>query len=297
MPGGATLTFWGVRGSTPCAGPRYARYGGNTSCVSLEADGHRPIIFDLGTGVREYGDMVTARFAAELEANNLTTPYLASVLLTHLHWDHIIGLPFFTPAFRPDARIEVHGPEQRDGLGATFTGVMHPPYFPITPAEMGGTLTFLDTGADDFAVNGAKVRTRWVRHTDPTLGYRVDLEGISVAYLSDHGPGCCPSDSDDFVPEGVLELCDGADVVIHDSQHTVSEYQAKRHFGHCTVDYAVRVAREAGARSLMLFHHCPTHSDDDLDDILTQAQDLAARTGGPDVLAATEGLRLPVRPR
>jgi phosphoribosyl 1,2-cyclic phosphodiesterase len=297
MPGGATLAFWGVRGSTPCAGPRYARYGGNTSCVSLEAEGHQPLVFDLGTGLREYGDAVTAHFSAELEANNVTSPYLATVLLTHLHWDHIIGLPFFTPAFRPDASIAIHGPEQRDGLGATFTGVMHPPYFPITPAEMGGQLSFVDTSADDFPVNGAKVRSRWVRHTDPTLGYRVELEGITVAYLSDHGPGCCPSDADDFVPEAVLELCDGADVVIHDSQHTVSEYQAKRHFGHCTVDYAVRVGREAGARSLVLFHHCPTHSDDDLDRILTQAQDLSARTGGPDVLAATEGLRLPVSPR
>ena len=297
MPGGVTLAFWGVRGSTPCAGPRYARYGGNTSCVSLEAEGHQPLVFDLGTGLREYGDAVTARFSAELEANNVTSPYLATVLLTHLHWDHIIGLPFFTPAFRPDASIAIHGPEQRDGLGATFTGVMHPPYFPITPAEMGGQLSFVDTTADDFPVNGAKVRSRWVRHTDPTLGYRVELEGITVAYLSDHGPGCCPSDADDFVPEAVLELCDGADVVIHDSQHTVSEYQAKRHFGHCTVDYAVRVGREAGARSLVLFHHCPTHSDDDLDHILTQAQDLSARTGGPDVLAATEGLRLPVSPR
>jgi ribonuclease BN (tRNA processing enzyme) len=162
---------------------------------------------------------------------------------------------------------------------------------------MGGALTFIDTNADDFAVNGAKVRSRWVRHTDPTLGYRVELEGISVAYLSDHGPGCCPSDADDYVPDAVLELCDGADVIIHDSQHTVTEYQAKRHFGHCTVDYAVRVGREAGARSLLLFHHCPTHSDEDLDHILTQAQDLSARTGGPEVFAATEGLRLPVSPR
>jgi phosphoribosyl 1,2-cyclic phosphodiesterase len=291
------LAFWGVRGSTPCAGSRYARYGGNTSCVSLEADGHQPIIFDLGTGLREYGETVTARFAAELEANTFTSPYLATVLLTHLHWDHIIGLPFFTPAFRPDACVTIHGPEQRDGLGTVFSGVMHPPYFPITPAEMGGTVSFVDTTADDFPANGAKVRSRWVRHTDPTLGYRVELEGISVAYLSDHGPGCCPNDADDYVPDGVLELCDGADVVIHDSQHTVREYQAKRHFGHCTVDYAVRVARDAGARSLVLFHHCPTHSDDDLDQILTQAQDLSAATGGPDVLAATEGLRLPVSPR
>jgi len=297
MPGGATATFWGVRGSTPCAGGRYARYGGNTSCVALEAEGHQPMVFDLGTGLREYGDAVAARFAAELEANRFTTPYLATALLTHLHWDHIIGLPFFTPAFRPDAQLEVHGPRQPDGLAATFTGVMQPPYFPITPAQMGGTIRFVDTDADDFAVNGAKVRSRWVRHTDPTLGYRVELEGVTVAYLSDHGPGCAPSDPDDFVPDAVLELCDGADLVIHDSQHTDAEYEVKRHFGHCTVGYAVRVAREAGARTLALFHHCPTHSDADLDRILEQARDLSASTDGPEVIAAREGMRVPVTPR
>jgi phosphoribosyl 1,2-cyclic phosphodiesterase len=297
MSGGVTVTFWGVRGSTPCAGARYARYGGNTSCVSLDADGHQPMVFDLGTGLREYGDAVTARFSAELAANRFTTPYLATALLTHLHWDHIIGLPFFTPAFRPDAHLDVYGPQQPGGLEATFTGVMHKPYFPITPSQMGGKIRFVDTTAEDFAVNGAKVRARWVRHTDPTLGYRVDLEGVSIAYLSDHGPGCCPSDPDDFVPDDVLELCDGADLVIHDSQHTASEFEVKRHFGHCTVGYAVHVAREAGARNLALFHHCPTHTDEDLDRILDGARDLAAKTGGPDVLAAREGMRLDVSPR
>ena len=95
MTGGVHLTFYGVRGSTPCGGARYQRYGGNTSCVALEAPGHEPIVFDLGTGLREYGDVVTERHRAELEANRLGTPYRASVLLTHLHWDHIIGLPFF----------------------------------------------------------------------------------------------------------------------------------------------------------------------------------------------------------
>lgn len=295
MPGGANVTFWGVRGSTPCAGPRYDRYGGNTSCVSVEAPGHRPIIFDLGTGLREYGDAVTARFTAELEANRFTTPYLASVLLTHLHWDHIIGLPFFTPAFRPDACIDVHGPAQPGGLDEVFRGVMHPPYFPITPSEMGGTINFFDTAADDFGVNGAKVRSRWVRHTDPALGYRVELEGVSVTYISDHGQGCAGV-TDEWVPPEVLELCDDVDVLIHDSQHTAAEFEMKRHFGHCTVDYAVRVAREAGVRTLVLFHHCPSHTDDDLDRILTYARDLSAKAGGPEVIAAREGMRLAVAP-
>ena len=292
---GVNVTFWGVRGSTPCDGARYARYGGNTSCVAIEAEGHRPMIFDLGTGLREYGEVVTAHAAAELEANAFVTPYLATVLLTHLHWDHIIGLPFFTPAFRPDARIDIHGPEQEGGLGPVFTGVMRPPYFPITPAEMGGSLSFHDTGSDDFGVNGAKVRSRWVRHTSPTIGFRVELEGNSVAYVSDHGPGCS-DDPDDFVPPEILDLADGVDVLIHDAQHTCEEFEHKRHFGHSTVDYAVHVARVAGARQLVLFHHCPSHSDDNVDLMHLYSSALAERVaGGLEVLAAREGLVVEMR--
>jgi len=171
--------------------------------------------------------------------------------------------------------------------------VMRPPYFPITPDEMGGAITFLDTSTDDFAVNGAKVRSRWVRHTDPALGYRVELEGAAVTYISDHAQGC-NGDADDYVPDDVLELCDGTDLLIHDAQHTIGEYEVKRHFGHCTIDYAVRVASLAGARRLALFHHCPTHSDDDLDRMLAYARDLSAKTGGPEIVAAREGMRLTV---
>ncbi len=293
VPGAVHLTFYGVRGSTPCDGARYQRYGGNTSCVALESEGHEPIVFDLGTGLREYGDVVTERFAAELTANNLTSPYRASVLLTHLHWDHIIGLPFFTPVFRPDALINLYGPRQEAGpLAEVFAGVMKPPYFPITPSDLGGTLNFHDTDVDDFAVNGAKVRSRWVRHTDPTLGYRVEQEGLTVTYISDHGPGCVPTDADDFVPTDVLELCDGADVLIHDAQHTAHEYEAKRHFGHSTIEYAVLVAKEAGVKTLALFHHCPSHGDADIDLILDRAREHSARTNGPEVIAAHDGMRL-----
>jgi ribonuclease BN (tRNA processing enzyme) len=287
------VTFHGVRGSTPCDGQQYARYGGNTSSVALEAPGHAPVIFDLGTGVRAYGDVVSAKHAAELNANRAVSPYEAHVLLTHLHWDHIIGLPFFTPAFRPDARVAVHGPRQIEGpLADVFAGVMRPPYFPITPDQLGGDVSFVDVGNDEFALNGAKVRSRWVRHTDPALGFRVDLDGFSVTYISDHGPGCVPDDPDDYIPPGVFELCDGIDMLIHDAQHTLGEYDAKRHFGHSSIEYAVHVARESGVRRLVLFHHCPTHSDDDVDRILVHAQDLSARVDGPEIIAAHEGLRL-----
>ena len=158
MRGGIKLSFHGVRGSTPCAGDQYERYGGNTSCVALEVGGHDPVIFDMGTGLRPCGQALAA-----------DGPFHGSVLLTHLHWDHIQGLPFFGPISQPDAVLDVYGPAQEEGpLDAVFAGVMKPPYFPITPDELHGTVRFHGAGNDDFAINGAKVRSRWVRHTSPT---------------------------------------------------------------------------------------------------------------------------------
>ena len=279
------ISFWGVRGSYPVPGPNTVRYGGHTSCVEARCEGGGCLIVDAGTGLRALGHQLAEAQGAR--------PWQYHIALSHVHWDHIQGLPFFTPVFRPDAVIDIHGPRQDEGpLLDVFTGVMRPPYFPITPAQLGGTVTFLDTDNDDFAVNGAKVRARWVRHTDPTLGYRVELEGSSVTYISDHGPGCVPDDADDYIPDAVLELCDGVDVLIHDAQHTTHEYETKRHFGHSTIDYAVHVAREAGTKTLVLFHHCPSHGDAAVDEILDYARDLSAETNGPEVVAAHEGMRL-----
>ncbi len=280
------VNFWGVRGSTPCDGHQFDRYGGNTSCVEVAAPGQRPVVFDLGTGLRNYGEALTREDRVD--------GFEADVLLTHLHWDHIQGLPFFAPMAAGGGTITVYGPEQADGpLGEVFRGVMRPPYFPILPEQLRGDVSFEGVGNDDFACNGAKVRARWVRHTDPTLGFRVEAGGISVAYLPDHGPGTT-DDPDDFIPDNVLELCDGVDVLIHDAQHTAAEYEIKRTWGHCTIEYAIHVGREAGARRLALFHHGPTHGDDVLDTILRDARDHVARLGGPEVFAAYDGLSYPV---
>jgi phosphoribosyl 1,2-cyclic phosphodiesterase len=290
VPSPTHVTFWGVRGSTPCDGHQFDRYGGNTSCVQITAGGHDPILLDLGTGLRNYGEQLAHEDALD--------GFHAHVLLTHLHWDHIQGLPFFAPLAAGGGTVEVYGPEQAEGpLGEVFDGVMSPPYFPITYRQMHGTVHFQGVSSDDFALNGAKVRTRWVRHTDPTLGFRVEIEGVSIAYLSDHGPGTVPDDPDDYVPPDVLDLCDGVDLLIHDAQHTVPEYETKRDWGHCTIDYAIHVAREAGARELALFHHCPSHGDDRVDEILRDARDLVARIGGPEVFAAADGMRRPVTSR
>jgi phosphoribosyl 1,2-cyclic phosphodiesterase len=287
VSGETQVTFWGVRGSTPCDGHQFDRYGGNTSCVQIGAPGHPPLIFDLGTGLRSYGEHLAE--TGQLEG------YQAAVLLSHLHWDHIQGLPFFAPLAAGGGSVTVYGPSQPGGpLDEVFTGVMSPPYFPIRPDELRGDVAFQGVAADDFAVNGAKVRARFIRHTDPTLGFRVEIEGVSIAYLPDHGPGTVPDDPDFYVPEDVLELCDGVDLLIHDAQHTTEEYELKRSWGHCTIDYAVHVGREAGARTLALFHHCPSHGDDAVDEILRGARDLSARTGGPNVIAAADGLTVDV---
>ncbi len=280
MSGGLEVTFWGVRGSTPCAGEQYRRYGGHSSCVSLEVEGEAPIVFDLGTGLRPYGASLGG--AAEVR-----------VLLTHLHWDHVQGLPFFAPLFFADSRLDVFAPRQEEGpVGEVFAGMMRPPYFPITPDALAAPIRFHDAGNDDFAVGEAKVRSRWIRHVGPTLGFRVDWNGASVAYLPDHGQGCGDPPSDDYVPDDVLALCDGADLVIHDAQHTRDEFGPKRHWGHCTVDYAVHVAKEAGAHTVALFHHDPTHGDEMLDEINVAAEDHAASRDLGGLITATEGQRV-----
>ncbi len=281
------VEFHGVRGSTPCSGPQYTRYGGHSSCVSLTVDGEDPIIFDLGTGLTPYG----------ISLGGASHDLRAHALLTHLHWDHVQGLPFFTPLHHPESHLDVYAPAQPgEPVGTTFGRMMQPPFFPITVDQLRGSVEFHDLSGDDLRIGTARVRSRLVPHVGPTLGFRVDWKGVSVAYISDHGPGCCGGSHDSIANEA-LELCDGADVVIHDAQHTEFEFEKKRDWGHCSYDFAVRVAREAGARRLCLFHHCPSHGDDMIDRILQDAADSSARLGGPEVFAAAEGLKVDLEAR
>ncbi len=239
-----------------------------------------PIVFDLGTGLRPFGATVDGAFHG-------------TALLSHLHWDHVQGLPFFVPLHREGSTLDVHGPRQAEGqLGEVFAQMMRPPFFPIRPSGLIGEVRFHDTGDDDFPVGLAKVRSRWVRHVGPTLGFRVDWNGTSVAYLPDHGPGTIADHPDDYIPPEVLELCDGVDLLIHDAQHTANEYEPKRHWGHCTIEYALHVAREVGVRNLALFHHDPVHGDREMDEIGCRAEDLAARKGLPALTVARDGMNL-----
>lgn len=270
------VTFYGVRGSCPCPSDANHRYGGNTACVALTVDGEAPIVFDLGTGLRAFGD-----------SQPTDGSFRGTALVTHLHWDHVQGLPFFPPADRVGASFDVYGPSQAPStLAEAFGGFMCPPYFPVRVEDLRGSIRFHDVVEEDFAVGDAKVMVRSVPHVGPTVGYRVAWDGTSVAYVSDHQ---APRQCDSFAP-GVLELAGDVDVLIHDAQYTPVEFGEKAHWGHCTVDYAVDLALAAGVRRLVLFHHDPAHSDEMLDGLLAGARE---RAGGALVVdAAYEGMVL-----
>jgi phosphoribosyl 1,2-cyclic phosphodiesterase len=275
------VTFWGVRGSTPCSCDANRRYGGNTACVSLEVPGEEPIVLDLGTGLRLWG-----------ETQPQDGSFRAAALVTHLHWDHVQGLPFFVPALKAGSRFDIYGPSDHGmSLAEAFDEFMRPPFFPVRVRDLLGEIVFHDLGEDDLAIGNAKVRARLVPHTGATNGYRIDWDGVSVAYISDHqSPASDDGDGEgDSIAESVLELCDGVDLLIHDAQYWPDEWTGKRDWGHCTGDYAARVARASGAHRLALFHHDPAHDDAEVDRMLGHVGAIAQVD---EVIAAAEGLTI-----
>lgn len=281
---GVSVTFHGVRGSTPCHGPELVKYGGNTSCVSLDVPGADPIVFDLGTGLRYFGRKLPD-----------DRSFSGTCLLSHLHWDHIQGIPFFTPLLRDDSHIDVYAPAQPDGttVATVFADTIKPPLFPVHLWMLPGQIDFHDVLDDEFTLEGdIRVVSRQIPHVGTTVGYRVEANGVSVAYLSDHQ---MPTDGSMSATDGAIELCEGADLIIHDAQYTPDEFALKSDWGHCTIEYAVWMAAEAGASRVALFHHDPTHEDDLLDELVEEAVILGERHG-VEVLGAREGQTVAVGP-
>lgn len=276
------VTFYGVRGSTPCHGPEVARYGGNTSCVAVHVPGQAPVVFDLGTGLRYFGRTVPA-----------DEPLRASCLIGHLHWDHIQGLPFFQPLLREGGEFHIYAPKQEDGRSAydVLKSTITPPMFPVELHGIPASLHFHDVVDADFSIGSPdspiSVMARQVPHVGMAMGYRISWGGLSVAYLSDHQQ---PPEGY-FADDAVRELCAGADLLIHDAQYLPEELAAKPDWGHCTAEFAVWLAEETGVRRLALFHHDPDHDDHCVDQILAAAR---ARATTVDVVAASERTSLTV---
>lgn len=269
------LKFWGVRGSIPTPGAGTVRYGGNTSCVEVSADGEH-LILDAGSGLRPLGLALVAEAAGQSLALTL--------LLTHTHWDHIQGFPFFVPAYQPQNHIRVLGYEgAKCDLQRTLAGQMESPYFPVALAQMPGNIMIEEMRETSFCVGALAVRAVRTKHPGVTMGYRIETSAGSICYIPDHesAPGERGGE--------VAELIAGADIVLLDSQYTADEYASKKGWGHGCLDDVVRIACEAGVRRLFLFHHDPAHDDVFMDAMLTRARELA----GPMIVdAAREGERV-----
>jgi phosphoribosyl 1,2-cyclic phosphodiesterase len=244
----------GVRGSTPAPGMDFAGVGGHTSCVAIQAASGRWLILDAGTGLRRLGSVLDG------------APLCGSILLTHLHWDHTQGLPFLPNADRPDAEVALWLPAQADDPSGTdpvalLRRSMSPPHFPIGPDALLGSWRFGALEAGEHMIEGFTVTAAEIEHKGGrTFGYRVDGPEGSFAYLSDHAPRLAATDR----RAAALKLASGVDVLFHDAQYLGDEQAIADAYGHATIDDAIAMAAEAGAKQLTLIHHAPDRTDRDL---------------------------------
>lgn len=258
------VTLWGVRGSVAVPGPAVIRYGGNTSCVQLSADDGTEIILDAGTGIRALGTALAGRCRR------------LHILLTHLHLDHIQGLMFFAPFFDAEVEVVIWGPPTvgrplRERLGRYISN----PLSPLELRELPANVTFEEAPSTPWRIGTVAVKTSLVAHRGPTLGYRVEQDGVSVCYLPDHEPGLgAPLSTCEPAWISGHALARDSSLLIHDCQYADAEYPAHRGWGHSNVSDALAFAQRAEARHVLLFHHDPTHDDAQLDAF---GQEAAAR--------------------
>jgi phosphoribosyl 1,2-cyclic phosphodiesterase len=268
------LRFWGVRGGIPTPEHGKMRFGGNTSCLTVELDDGTLIILDAGTGIRLLGNELIQRFPQG--------GIRGHILFSHLHWDHIQGIPFFKPLFSPGNHFEFIGmrPEGTT-LRAQLEGQQNYAYFPVDMSHMSAVKTFREVEEESFALGRATVTCRRLNHPGGCLGYRIECDGAAIVYATDNehtGPG----------PEqAVVELARGADLLIFDTNYTPEEYDAGRQgWGHSTWRQAVVNSQAADVGRLILFHHDQDHDDAELEEIEARACAQLPRT-----IAAREGLR------
>lgn len=282
------IKFWGVRGSIPTPGSSTVFFGGNTSCVEVRTAG-KIIILDAGSGIRPLGQALSAEFGQ--------TPLDLTLLMTHTHWDHIQGFPFFLPAYEARNKLRILGFEgARDGLAATMAGQMESPYFPIALAQMPGNIVFEELKEMKFAIGEIQAEACFTNHPGICVGYRLSTAAGSVVYMPDN-----ETFRKDSVPKNahslpctiegkLVEFLADADVLIADTQYTADEYKEHVGWGHGCVDEVVRLAVSANVRRLFLFHHDPSHDDRAVSSMLMHARALAREAGSTmRVDAAREG--------
>jgi phosphoribosyl 1,2-cyclic phosphodiesterase len=275
------VKIWGCRGSVPTPGADTVTYGGNTSCVEVSADDGTTFVLDAGTGVRGLGLDLLERGVRRLH-----------LCLTHLHLDHLEGLRFFAPLWDERVELDIWGPPSHHlSLRERIARAFSPPLFPVELRDVPAALTFHDVPHEPWTIGRTRLAADFVLHPGPTIGYRLESERASFAYIPDHEPALAGSIADRS-PDWISGASIAADVdaLIHDAQYFEDEYENRIGWGHSSVADAVAFTGAVGARRLVLFHHEPRHSDGLLEQLEDRARELAIRNRGPSPTLAHEGM-------
>ena len=282
------LKFWGVRGSIPCPGPSTVYIGGNTSCVEVRAD-DEVIVLDAGTGIRLLGRALSEEFKG--------IPLNLTILITHTHWDHIQGFPYFAPAYNPENRLKILGAEDSGlCLASTLETQMDSAYFPIPMQQLPGNIHVEELKDFDFNVGSIRVKAIRTNHPGMTIGYRLFTSGGSIAYIPDNESfqhSHLPEDACDIREAAFLEFIRDSDVLILDSQYEHAEYAEHKGWGHGCLEEVVELAIAANVRKFFLFHHDPDHDDARIASFVEKARQIAAARNSPILIeAAREGVEV-----